>query len=122
MILFLTFLVANHFFPQYVQIDGWPTMILATVLFYVAEYIIAFVLVLAMMGVISFSLLTDSISVGQVLAIIALVVALCFVGMMSILVLSKYLPGFWVSGKMTAFILALIPSLLSAKVTTSNRN
>ena len=119
MILFLTFLVANHFFHEYVQISGIPTMILATILFYVAEFCIGFVLVMLLMGVISVSILTESVTVGQILVGIAIVIALCLTGMISILLLSKYLAGFWVSGKLTAFLLSFVPALLTTKVTTS---
>ena len=118
----LIFWVCSMVFPSHIVIDGIPALILTTILFYVVEYLVALLIGVVIIGAMFPSLVTEEVSGAQILTIIVLTISLFFVGMISILLLSKYLPGFWVDGKMTAFLLSLVPSLLTTKVSVNSND
>ena len=114
------FWICSLAFPTHIVIEGFGALVLSTLLFFVADYLISLLLCGLILGAMIPSLFTEEVSGAQVLTIIALFIALLFAGMFAILLLSKYLPGFWVDGKLTAFLLSLVPAVVTTRVSAKS--
>ena len=110
------FWICSLAFPAHITIEGFGALALSTVLFFVVDYLISLVLGGLIFGAMMPSLLTEEISGAQVLTIIVLIVALLLTGTLSIMLLSRFLSGFWVDGWLTAFLLSLVPAVTTTAI------
>ena len=81
--------ISTHAFPEYVQIDGGSTLILATLLFFVVTALVILGIVFVVIVVL------DDL---PTMAFVTLIVAMLLGGPIALTILSKYLNGFNVVG------------------------
>lgn len=96
--------IAAKFFPPYVQIDGFGTLIIATILLWIIEVVLA--------GLILLLLAAAAALESGLLAVICIIVLL-FADIIAFSVLSAKLPGFAVNGFWTKAVLSLCCSVLT---------
>ncbi len=113
------FWICSLAFPTHIAIESFPILVAVSILYFVVSFLVGAILFGLLFVTIMPSAFTETVTFAQVLTITALVVALMFSGTIAILLLSKYLPGFWVDGKLTAFLLSFAPALATAKVSTN---
>lgn len=94
--------LASIFFSDVVQIADTKSLILATLLIFVAEIVVV-VVVFIMVAVSVFS--------GNVAGVVASIFAICFVEIIALSLVSAWVPGVTIVGFWTKFILAFALSV-----------
>ncbi len=98
-------------FPGCVRFDGYGTLVLVTLLFYLIESIIA----LVCFGFVWMSLLANRNMTkgGLVATVIILILVVAISGFGTLLLIDWFIDGFWISNIGVAFLLAVAISIFS---------
>lgn len=114
--LFITGLIlfaANWLFPDVVQVDGLGTLILAAVLFWLVGVVIAFVCTLVVVAGVLFE---------NPLWVIVGFIAIFFIHVITLSILSATLSGFAIIGFWPKVLLSLAYSMLALGSPSTNNN
>ena len=103
--------LAAKFYPAAVQIADTKSLILATVLLFIAEIIVV-IAIFIMMAVSFFSGNWGGIVVGAI--------AICFAEIIALTLVSEWIPGITITGFWTKFILAFVLSVF--RIPEKNNN